>query len=389
MDTTNFFKPRPFPGQTQTAPALSQVPVERKPLPTFIRTKDTGDKVFIVVADKYHWIQNPEIYKAVGGDLGQEKMVERSDLAGYIQGEVVTLQNAEKYKIPDPKEMQKNPAMEQKEEIAPPVVAKSFPPETDQTCPAPSMDIVPGKTSIIIPAYFAAYHLFHYTGNCIGSIREHTDKLDTPYEIILVINGSKDSAIKFSNLEETLCDKVIVNEENMGYGYAMNQGIRASVGQYLCFMNNDVMVFEHWLEDMLEALRCLDLVMATPMYGKPFARAKEAEELRKKTERELPETGRPYSQSLAEDFLSDFRDFSCALTRRSLMEEVGLFNEKLFAYKEDIDLYNRLDAAGKKYASTKRVNTFHVIGSTSVGMNDAQLHKKEGEEEFNKLWRKS
>ena len=40
---------------------------------------------------------------------------------------------------------------------------------------------IPGLTSIIIPVYMSNYTLFHYTGNCIGSVREHTDKQKTPY----------------------------------------------------------------------------------------------------------------------------------------------------------------------------------------------------------------
>jgi len=44
-------------------------------------------------------------------------------------------------------------------------------------------ETVEGLTSIILPIYNTSYPLFHMTGNCIGSIKEHT-KL--PYEIILI-----------------------------------------------------------------------------------------------------------------------------------------------------------------------------------------------------------
>src|SRR3990167_4329859 len=130
-------------------------------------------------------------------------------------------------------------------------------------------EIIPGLTSIIIPIYNIDYSLMHYTGNCLGAVREHTDKTKTPYEIILVDNASP---IK---LEPSMypVEKVIVNEVNLGYAKAVNKGIRVSQGEYVCVMNNDTQVFEHWLEDMQEALTKLDLVMATPMYGEPFARA--------------------------------------------------------------------------------------------------------------------
>ena len=168
---------------------------------------------------------------------------------------------------------------------------------------------------------------------------------------------------------------MIKNEENKGYSYAVNQGIRMSKGEYIVILNNDAQVFDHWLEDMQEALHHLDLVMATPMYGRPYARAVQSLELRKET------LGKPI-----EETFSDFRDFSCVATRKELFAEVGTFNEDFFVYKEDLDLFNRLDKAGKKYASTKRVNTSHIIGATSHNMSPEDLRKEEGQEVYDKLW---
>src|SRR3990167_11157719 len=76
---------------------------------------------------------------------------------------------------------------------------------------------VEGLTSIIILCHNTNYPNFHYTGNCIGSVREHTQR---PYEIILVDNGSP---IKPSKLSDYNADKVIVNEENRGVSHGWNQ----------------------------------------------------------------------------------------------------------------------------------------------------------------------
>lgn len=248
-------------------------------------------------------------------------------------------------------------------------IRQDVPPQVDGTAGEPNMEVKSGMTSIIIPAYFMNYSLFHYTGHCIGSIREHTDREKTPYEIILIINGK--TGIGFDNLEATHAEKVIPNEENKGYGKAMNQGMRISVGEYIVLMNNDVMVFDHWLEDFQEALKHKDLVMATPMYGMPFARAVESRELRNK-----------WMQKPIEESFSDFRDFSCVATTRSLFDEIGAFDEDFFAYKEDLDLFKRMDAKGKTYASTKRINTFHIIGATGTNMSEQELHKEEGTKWF-------
>src|SRR3990167_4175030 len=89
---------------------------------------------------------------------------------------------------------------------------QTFKPETSKVNSVVAQVEKRGKTSIVIPAYLSDYALFHYTGNCIGSIREHTNKTQTPYEIILVLNG-KDN-ITFQNLSDTKADKVIENETN-------------------------------------------------------------------------------------------------------------------------------------------------------------------------------
>jgi len=226
---------------------------------------------------------------------------------------------------------------------------------------------VEGLTSIIILCHNTGYPNFHYTGNCIGSVREHTQK---PYEIILVDNGSP---VKPSKLSDYRADKIIVNEENKGVAAGWNQGIRVSSGEYICLLNNDAMVFDMWLEDLQEALQQLDLVMATPMYGEPFSRAYEA--LQKRVS---------WADKPIEESFSDFRDFSCVLARKSLFNEIGLFDEQFFIYCEDLDFMRRMDQQNKKYASTKKVNIFHVIGATTTNdpktpelMNDSKRKLKD------------
>lgn len=239
---------------------------------------------------------------------------------------------------------------------------------------APRIEPEKGFTSIVIPAYLNSYPIFHKTGDCIGSIREHTDREKTPYEIILVLNGTKET-IKFDNLNATKTEKVIENEENLGFAKAVNKGIRCAKGEYICILNNDTQVFNHWLEDLQDALGHLDLVMATPMYGMPYARAVEAEELRIKT-----------MDKPIQDSFSDFRDFSCVLTKKKLFDEIGLLNEEFFMYAEDLDLIRRIEKAGGKVASTKRVNIHHIIGMTSTSIPDTPQIMNESKEKLKKIW---
>jgi hypothetical protein len=136
---------------------------------------------------------------------------------------------------------------------------------------------IPGLISIIVPVYMSNYTLFHYTGNCLGALREHTNSPETPYELIVVDNGSP---IKPPTNDSYYADKVVVNQKNTGYTAACNKGIRVSFGEYVVLLSNDVQVFDGWLVEMKKAIDSgeADLVMAHPMYSKeePFARAVEA-----------------------------------------------------------------------------------------------------------------
>lgn len=228
---------------------------------------------------------------------------------------------------------------------------------------APKTEPVKGFTSIIIPCFFNSYPIFHMTGNCIGSIREHTDKEKTPYEIIMIQNGENGvEHFTEETFKNTYCEKVIPNKENLGFARAVNQGIRVSQGEYIAIVNNDVQVFEHWLEDMQEALQYVDLIQAQPMYGMPFARAIEAKQFR-----DLMIANERIKGTI-EDSFDDFRDFSCVLTKKSLFARVGLFDEQFFCYGEDLDLVRRIEKIGGKVKSTKRVRTHHIISMTASGI---------------------
>lgn len=230
--------------------------------------------------------------------------------------------------------------------------------------------------SIVIPVYAYTYHLLHYTGNCIGSIREYS-KL--PHEIIVVDNNSP---IQHATDEAYKADVVIRNAENEGVAKAWNKGIRAAKGRYIVLLNNDTQVYENWDVDMRETLNLgiLDAVCAIPMYGDAFARSTEAREKRNK----LVENG----VSLF-DAMGDFKDFACVMFEKKLMDDVGYFDEQFgLGYGEDIDFYRRMDAKGRKYGSSKFVNIYHVIGATSTGMKVIPEIMNENKKKLEDKWNK-
>jgi GT2 family glycosyltransferase len=239
-------------------------------------------------------------------------------------------------------------------------------------------ETISGFTSIIIPAFFNSYPVFHYCGNLIGSIREHTDKTKTPYEIILIQNGETGIGFTEKSAKDSHADKIIFNKENLGFSKAVNQGIRCANGEYIAIVNTDVMVFNHWLEDLQECLKNgVDLIQSYPAYGMPYARAVESEALRNEWK----------DKPIAESF-DDFRDFSCVLTTKELFNKVGLFDEAFQLYCEDLDLVRRIEKAEGVVKSTKRVRTFHIIGATTTNMQDTPEVMEQSKERLKSIWGK-
>lgn len=103
------------------------------------------------------------------------------------------------------------------------------------------------KFSVVIPIYKAE----RYLKNAILSIEKQTYK---NFEIILVDDGSPDAcpdicdeySLKYENIRT-------IHQKNSGVSVARNNGIKASIGDIVCFLDAD----DEWQETYLEELNIL------------------------------------------------------------------------------------------------------------------------------------
>ena len=70
-----------------------------------------------------------------------------------------------------------------------------------------------------------------------------------PFEFIIVDNASNDGSREYF---ESVGAKIIHNEANYSYPYCQNQGIAVARGEYLFFLNNDLIVSPKWDELLIE-----------------------------------------------------------------------------------------------------------------------------------------
>ncbi len=100
------------------------------------------------------------------------------------------------------------------------------------------------RVSIVVPVF----NKVELTRQCFAALAGTTPR--DLYEVLVVDNASTDGTREFlGSLSRP--DRAIVNEENRGFVGACNQGIEASRGEWVLFLNNDTEPRQGWLEALL------------------------------------------------------------------------------------------------------------------------------------------
>ncbi len=173
--------------------------------------------------------------------------------------------------------------------------------------------------------------------DCLDSIVRETN---CNFEIIVVDNDSPDkSGEKFSKQFQSC--KFILNDKNVGVSEGLNIGIRNSNGKYIVLLNNDLIVAPKWIDYLFEAQKENGVGLYQPkflkiknrtiidsagnlinIFGFGFSREKGKKDILQYNS--IEEIG--------------FAAGTCLFCSKEIFDKVGLFDEKLFAYNEDLDL---------------------------------------------------
>lgn len=221
------------------------------------------------------------------------------------------------------------------------------------------------KLRIIIPNYNGA----HFLKNCLDSLRHQTYQ---NYRITVVDNGSSDESVTL--LQRYYPEADILNlPYNKGFAAAANAGIRSSKEPYVMLLNNDTTVKHNCVEKLMNAITSDSqifsagahvLSMRAPyltdtsgdfysFFGYAFCRGQGLSAARFALSR--------HNQ------LSTFTNCGCAVIyRRCLLQKTGLFDERFFAYLEDVDLGFRARKMGYKNIVYTEAHVFHY-GSGTTG----------------------
>lgn len=218
------------------------------------------------------------------------------------------------------------------------------------------------RLSIII----VNYNVKHFLRECLSSIFT-SDIDDGSVEVFVVDNASSDASVAYlkSAFPMSRYPRLhwIENSRNVGFGRANNQAIRQAMGEYILFLNPDTLLHDKTLS------RSISYMDAHPEAGGlGTMMLRDDGSFAYESRRGLPTpwvafcklTGLsslfPYSHMFGRYYMRyldeqkpcriDVISGAYFMTRHSILDKIGAFDEDFFMYGEDVDLSYRITLSG-------------------------------------------
>lgn len=213
---------------------------------------------------------------------------------------------------------------------------------------------------MVLSVIIVNYRVKYFLELCLHSLQKAL--MGIAAEIIVVDNHSSDgSPEQLKPLFPAVT--FLVNEENVGFARANNQALRRASGDYILFLNPDTLVPEDFVH------HCLSFLKKTPGVGGIGVRMVDGSgRFLKESRRGFPgpwvafcrlaglSALFPQSRRFSAYYLgylpadtthpAPVLSGACLWVARSIVNELGGFDERFFMYAEDIDLSFRIEKAG-------------------------------------------
>lgn len=209
--------------------------------------------------------------------------------------------------------------------------------------------------------------------DCLSSLRKHTD--NNKVKVIVVDNASKDGS---SEMVQTQFPWVhlIKSGGNIGFGKANNLAVPYADTQFILFLNPDTIVLKDSIVKMVDymesnqAVGALGCKMKFPngivqplglqWFPSPFTELLSMLFISQRTQKGL----RSYLPYIDPNVNSDVSKLygGCLIVRKTVLDQVGWFDERFFMYGEDVDLCRRITDAGWKLYYLSDAEIIHLCG---------------------------
>lgn len=218
--------------------------------------------------------------------------------------------------------------------------------------------------SVIIPHYNGA----RYLPPCFNALRAQT----YPHlEIILADNGSTDESVPLTRRDFS---EVLVLElgRNLGLTGAINRAIGQARGEVIVPLNNDTEAAPGWAQALVDALE------RHPQAGMAASKMLlfDSRDTLHSAGDGFGVNGIPINRGVWQKDTGQFDHDTyifggcggAVAYRRDMLNHIGLFDEDLFMYLEDVDLNWRAQLAGYRAVFAPRAVMYHHLSATGGGV---------------------
>ena len=229
------------------------------------------------------------------------------------------------------------------------------------------------EISFIIINYFT----YWLTIECIDSIKKIIK--NSNYEIIVVDNDSKNESVK--KIKEKFPKvKIIESDKNLGYGGAINLGVKNSKGKYIQILNSDLVFLEDYTNSFIDFYETntdvgvlgLQLLELNGNLQNSFSYFPSALQLFLR-EFNLFKKWKYVSQSTKRPNVVAKADWICGafmFVSKDNFLLIDGFDENIFLYNEEVDFCKRANLKGLKNYFFPQVKILHKHWATTTYVDD-------------------
>jgi GT2 family glycosyltransferase len=220
--------------------------------------------------------------------------------------------------------------------------------------------------TVVIPTLAAD----HRRRECVDSLARQTR---SDFEVIVVDNSGKNLVPEQAFGTGV---RIIENDRNLGFGTAVNQGIRASHAPWVATLNDDAVAAPGWLDALVRAAETRpDVGMCASqvrLFGEDVLDSAGMLICRDGSSKQRGHMRQPGDFPVEEEVL--FPSGSAALYRKRMLDDTGLFDDDFFLYCEDTDLGLRARRAGWKCLYVPSAVVEHHYSHSSGGASPLKAY---------------
>ncbi len=202
---------------------------------------------------------------------------------------------------------------------------------------------------------------------CLDALRAQTYR---PIEVIIVDNASTDATVETLRRDYPEA-RLIILPKNLGLTGAVNAGIRAAGGAIVALLNNDAEAEPGWVAALVAALE------AHPEAGSVASKMLlfDRRDVLNSAGDTYGLNGLPANRGVWEQDAGQYDEQievfggcgGAVAYRKAMLDEIGLFDEELFMYCEDVDMAWRAQIAGYRCVFAPAARVYHRLSATGGG----------------------